>query len=169
MQFGRLAEIAKRFEIDYIRLVESEESAIEGNSDCRLTADENVEQQEFLSLERAQNYAAGYRYTRELSPRSDLSKDNSVLVPDKIQQMEADLRAFRDELEQTREELAKVSVDLVVASERLAWSRQEVKEYKAEVIRINSSLHSMISSVTWKVGRALTKPGQILRRRNKNV
>jgi hypothetical protein len=167
-QFGRLAEIAKRFEIDYARLVESENSPISGNPLQLSAADESVEEPEFLSLARAQKYAAGYQYRKELSPRSDLSKDNAVRVPDKIQNMEADLRAFRDELEQTREELAKVSVDLVVATERLAWSRQEVKEYKAEVIRINSSLHSMVSSVTWKVGRAFTKPGQILRRRNKN-
>jgi len=169
MQFGRLADIARRFQIDYTRLVESEHSPVSENSYRSSAADDTTEQPEFQSLERAQKYAAAYQYTRSLCPRSGLSKDNAVLVPDKIQTMEADLRVFRDELEQTREELARVSIDLVVATERLAWSRQEVNEYKAEVIRMNSSLTSIVSSVTWKVGRAFTKPGQILRRRRKNV
>ena len=82
-----------------------------------------------------------------------------------VQQMEQDLRDTRAELEKTTEQLAIVSKDYGICSDRLWWAHQEIKEYREHILKLERDIHSLYKSKTWKLGRALTKPAELVHKR----
>jgi hypothetical protein len=85
-----------------------------------------------------------------------------VSLAEKIQLLEEDLRRYRAALQETHHLLTKVSKDLVIGSERLTWARNEVKEYRVQNKKLSDDLHKVVQSGSWKLGRALTKPADLL-------
>jgi hypothetical protein len=189
LQFQQLRKLSSRFGIDYAHLVEDLDRKMKEHENAvgadlaseELAADQDLEivlpkvsevkigspqkqsepEEEFESLPRAMEYAATYMYRRKVFPKATISKNEELTASEKIQLLENDLRLYRERLEDTLEELAKVSKDMVVCHQRLGWCRNELDEYRARALDLERSLHRLVSSRSWKVGRALTKPAEI--------
>jgi hypothetical protein len=189
LQFKRLAEIARHFGIRYSPLVDQGRSGVEGKGEAEQAKNALQEQPmvdpeillpdvrdldvparpmveesepEFSTLVRAEKYAASYNYRHKFFPKSVGSAELRRSLAEKIEDLEADLRLYRAKLEDTLEELSKVSIDLVVCDQRLTWSRQEVEESRARILSLEQNLHGLVGSATWKVGRFFTNPTRVL-------
>jgi hypothetical protein len=190
LQFQQLARIAAQYGIEYSHLVkevadkippcdattsahtESKEQLAEDDAEIILPAigafkiaSTNLKSEtdaEFTALPRAIEYAAAYIYRRKVFPKAKVSGNEKQSAAEKIQVLENDLRLYRERLEETLEELARVSKDLVVCHQRLGWSRKELDEYRARAEDLEKTLQRMVRSASWKVGRVLTKPAEII-------
>jgi len=130
LQFERLEELAARYNLDYLPLIKA------SDQDLMLASASNskVQQPDRLSS------------TKELP------------LSAKIQKLECDLRETKQELKDTNELLYFITKELSVCSERLGWSENEVQEYRERVLELERQIHLLHKSVTWKIGRLVTKP-----------
>jgi hypothetical protein len=186
LQFERLDRIAQEFNLKYTRILSDGDQVrvkqmqaknpsmlgddLEPPADPAITLPEvrsldigqtcqlNNSKPEFPTLPRAEKYAASYIYRRKIFPRSIAADEQKQTLSEKVQSLESDLRAYREKLEDALDELAKVSKDLVISSQRLNYCRSEIEEYKDRVLHLEQNLHGLVRSATWKLGRTLTKP-----------
>jgi len=185
-QFERLNDIARQFNFQYVHLLKDNLAKIAPSRSADESLAEEAEdvagitlplitdlkigahstnldpQAEFASLPQASEYAASYIYRRKKFPRSAWAKSNNQSAAEKIQILENDLRLYRQRLEETLEELGRVSKDMVVCQQRLGWSRQELIEYRARTQELEKNLSQCTNSVGWKIGRVLAKPAEII-------
>jgi len=119
-------------------------------------------EEEFSSLPRATGYAASYIYRKKIFPKAKVCADETQSAAEKIQMLEHDLRLYRERLEETLEELAMVATDLVVCHQRLSFCRNELDEYRVRAGDLEKSIQRILRSTSWKVGRVLTKPAEII-------
>lgn len=183
LQFQQLAEIAKQFGINYAHLLaKAEENKVSAPiaqeeidpetdrdiilpsiNQLKIGAGAKVETEgEFSSLPRATEYAASYIYRKKIFPKEKVCADETQSAAEKIQKLEHDLRLYRERLEETLEELAIVSKDLVVCHQRLSFCRDELDEYRVRAGDLEKSIQRILRSTSWKVGRVLTKPAEII-------
>jgi hypothetical protein len=184
LQFQRLAKTAEQFGIKYSHLLEKkdeskskgyfEEEEIDPEKDTDIilppilqlklaaSAKKDETESEFSSLPRATEYAAAYIYRKKIFPKAKVCADETLSTAEKIQLLEHDLRLYRERLEESLEELAKVSKDLVVSHQRLSFCRDELDEYRARADDLEKTIQRIMRSTSWKVGRVLTKPAEII-------
>lgn len=139
LQFDRLREIADRFDMDYMPLVQ------------------NVEQEA--------NIANGNNINFAPTPLDPSLRPSAAT---KVQKLENDLREARLELVNNNDLLYQVTKELATCSQRLNWSQDEINQYKARVTELEQALHSVYKSTTWKIGRVVTKPAQVLSKQFSN-
>lgn len=137
LQFDELKAIAKQYNIDYAPLFQVDPETICG---------------------------APFK-----SKDATSAKSSPVILTTatRIQQLERDYRAVRSELITTQEELAKTSKDLDITRDRLGWARDEIAEYRTRVLQLEKEMHSLCKSLSWKIGRLVTKPAEVLSSRFK--
>ena len=134
LQFDRLKELANRFSIDYAPLAHATEE------DKSLTSTSLI------------NFA----------PPSLESSPSKPSAATKVQMLERDLRDMKQELMNANDLLYQVTKELAVCSQRLDWAQEEINQYKAKVTELEQAIHSVYKSTTWKIGRVVTKPAQVL-------
>jgi hypothetical protein len=183
LQFQQLSKIAQQFGFKYSHLLAkldenklgaaTEQEEIDPESDrdvilppvgqLKIAASAEVQtESEFPALPRATEYAASYIYRKKIFPKAKVSADESQSASEKIKLLERDLRLYRERLEETLEELAKVSTDLVVCHQRLSFCRTELDEYRVRAGDLEKSMQRILRSTSWKVGRVLAKPAEII-------
>jgi hypothetical protein len=133
-QFDRLNELAFRYGIDYQPLTRS--------------VDEDI--------------SLAPTDTINFEPPAAQPPPTWTSAASKIQMIEGDLRNLREELANTNHLLYLVTKELSVSSERLGWAQDEIKQYKDRVVELEQTIHSLYKSTTWKIGRVVTKPAQVL-------
>jgi len=172
LQFDQLQKLCKQYNLEFEPLIAFEKSAseafterkalVEIDSGKRPTYIEGLKlEEEFPTLDKARLLVDSHL---EIEKRSLASKP--ISLAEKIQLLEEDLRRYRTQLQETHHLLTRVSKDLVISTERLTWARHETKEYRLQNSKLSGDLHKMVQSGTWKLGRALTKPAELL---GKNV
>ncbi len=120
------------------------------------------------------DYQPLFQATRDLADRTPLkSKDSRsgetspivLTTAARIQHLECDYRAMRAELLFTKEELAKTAKELGITSDRLGWARDEIGEYRTRVLELENNIHRLYKSLSWKIGRSVTKPAEAISKR----
>jgi hypothetical protein len=178
LQFEQLAKIARQFNFEIEPLVEPEKIAAEkGAPETAQTSSGGTNRSTpEIDTGKRSVYVEGMTLEEEyptLSNARSLVDEQleiekrrlgsaPISLAEKIQLLEEDLRRYRAALQETHHLLTKVSKDLVIGSERLTWARNEVKEYRVQNSKLTDDLHKVVQSGSWKLGRALTKPADLL-------
>jgi hypothetical protein len=136
LQFERLDELSKRYGITYKPLIKPSAADLTSATTCSTKVEAIL--------------------PNEPAPL--------LTVAAKIQKMETEIRKLNNELTQANELLYFVTKELSVCSQRLAWSQDEIDEYRERVLDLERQMHSLYRSTTWKIGRAVTKPVETIGR-----
>lgn len=135
LQFDRLNELAVRYNIDYQPLAAPLEQA--ALQEPVSSGDLNFEP-------------------------SSVSPPARTTAATQIQKLEGDVRELRQEILNANELLYLVTKELSLSCQRIEWAEEEIKQYKARVLELENTLHSVYKSKTWKIGRVVTKPAQVI-------
>ena len=92
----------------------------------------------------------------------------NLSMPAKVQMMEVEIRDLKKELAESHEKLTAVAGELNAVTTELGFAKNEISEYKEHVLDLESNVHALYRSKTWKLGRLLTKPAALLRKKVTN-
>jgi hypothetical protein len=172
LQFDQLQKLCKQFDLEIEPLIVLERADLGAEIASQPSAEIDTGkrpaykdgmklEEEFPTLDKARSFVDTQF---EIEKRQLASEP--ISLAEKIQLLEEDLRRYRARLQETYNLLTKVSKDLVISSERITWSRNEIKEYRLANSKLSDDIHKIVQSGTWKLGRALTRPVDLL---GKNV
>ena len=162
LQFEKLEEIAKQFDLDYAPIFPS--TSTEMGDDMAINSatvgSTATNSPKPISAPEATIHSAGSPLSA--SSRKDAAKTQTTAA--KIQQLECDYRTMRSDLSDAREQLAATAKELGITSDRLGWARDEIKEYRARITQLENDMHGLYKSYSWKLGRLATKPAEAIAR-----
>jgi hypothetical protein len=151
LQFGRLRELAQQLQLELTPLVSSSSSSSQV-APGKALPDTTV---------------CGTRAQTQADYRPLTLSHLGVSVPDKLQMMEQEIRQLRTNFYAVSDDLQATTKELGIITDRLGWARDEIAEYQARVLDLEKSMHTIVQSKTWKLGRVFTKPVEVLTKKSK--
>jgi hypothetical protein len=157
LQFGRLQELAKQLHLELTPLVPYSSSSSSSSSPQATAPSKPSSDATMLGN------SANLRTEYQPLALTHLA----ISVPEKLQMMEQEIRQLRTNFYAVDDDLQATSKELGIISDRLGWARDEIAEYRARVIDLEKSMHKIVQSKTWKLGRVFTKPVEVLTKKSK--
>lgn len=97
------------------------------------------------------------------TPRGECTTNSSLSPAAKIQLMEQEIRDLQAQIRSSAKQLQCSNKELNITAQRLACAKDEIEEYKNQVLGLERSVHNLYRSTTWKLGRLFTKPVALAR------
>ena len=157
LQFARLTELATKLNLELTPLVKLA-TATHTSEPVKKVLSERPSQDVSIGGTRPQHKA-------DYQPLELALSDCSM--PEKVQLMEKEIRQLRTNFYATTLDLEATTKELGIITDRLGWARDEIAEYRARVLELEKSLHTLVASKTWKLGRVFTKPVEVLTKKAK--